>query len=405
MKTFDYRAVDYTGRNSRGTIGSVSAEEASRDLGARGLYIVSIRENTGLFPRLERAWRASQVRQADILAFAQSLSVMIDAGIPILACLDDLIASATNPSFVPVLRDLRQRIERGSSVSRALEAHGMLFPEIVKTLTAVGEETGSLVESLREAAEHLKRMQTLKGAVRKALMYPIFALAATLGALSFWLIFVIPSMGGTLKSLGVELPPLTRALIEASRLTQAHWKLYLSSLALVFLTLYLLKKQRRIRFFLDRALIKTPIIEVIAFNRLMVTFSEQFKILFGAGINIGRIFDLIIPSLENEYFGVHMRRIKDEILSGRGISDAFERHHILPALALSKIRMGETTGTLDKQFEFLAKYHSKKLDDAIDNLGKIIEPLVMVVIGGLFAIIIMGLLLPIYDLVSKVGKS
>ena len=167
----------------------------------------------------------------------------------------------------------------------------------------------------------------------------------------------------------------------------------------------MLGKHPRIRYLLDRTLIKTPLIEVIAYNSLLVTFSEQFRILTAAGINIGRLFDLLIPSLGNAYFGVHLRKIKESILNGARISDSFEQHNILPALALSKIRMGENTGTLDKQFEFLAKYYTRKLDDAIDNLGKIIEPLVMVVIGGLFAVIIMGLLLPIYDLVSKVGKA
>jgi type II secretory pathway component PulF len=148
-----------------------------------------------------------------------------------------------------------------------------------------------------------------------------------------------------------------------------------------------------------------PLLKVIVFNKLLAVFCEQFRMLINAGITMGRTFDLIMPSLENEYFTVHLCTIKENILNGSRISDAFEQENILPPLAVGKIRIGETTGTLDNQFGFLAKYYSKKLDDTIDNLGKIIEPLVMVVIGGLFAIIIMGLLLPIYDLVSKVGKT
>jgi general secretion pathway protein F/type IV pilus assembly protein PilC len=171
------------------------------------------------------------------------------------------------------------------------------------------------------------------------------------------------------------------------------------------LAFYLLCLNSKVKYLRDLALIKMPVVKVVVFNKLLATFSEQFRMLIAAGINVGRIFDLLIPSLDNEYFGSNLRIIREKILDGGRISDSFEQHHILPALVLSKIRVGETTGTLDNQFEFLAKYYTKKLDDTIDNLGKIIEPLVMVVIGGLFAIIIMGLLAPVYDLVSKVGKA
>ncbi|MEI6209345.1 MAG: type II secretion system F family protein [Desulfuromonadales bacterium] len=405
MNTYSYQAVDYSGQTVKGRIESTTVDAASRDLDAKGLYILSIHESTSYFSRFNGPWRAFQVRQSDIVEFSQSLSVMLDAGMPIIGCLDDIISSTPNPAFVPVLQDLRQRLLSGSSVSQALEAHGALFPEILRTLAAVGEETGTLVANLREASEHLLRMQKLKDGVKKALMYPLFAFMATIGALVFWLIFVIPNLSVTLKSMGVKLPLLTLGLIATSAWFQAHWKLLLLFVGLVPPLYFALCTNSRIRYLRDLALIKLPILKVILYNRLLATFSEQFKMMIAAGINIGRLFDLLIPSLGNEYFGANMRTVKDKILNGGRISDSFEQQNILPALVLSKIRLGETTGTLDNQFEFLAKYYTKKLDDTIDNLGKIIEPLVMVVIGGLFAIIIMGLLLPIYDLVSKVGKT
>jgi general secretion pathway protein F/type IV pilus assembly protein PilC len=405
MKNYAYQAVDYSGQTIKGSIESATEEEASRALGEKGLYVVSIQEGNSYVSRFKGPMMAFQVRQADIVEFAQSLSVMIDAGMPILVCMDDLISSASNPAFRPVLQDLRQRLLRGSSISQALEAHGTLFPVILKTLVAVGEEAGTLVACLRDASEHLMREEKLKTGVKKALMYPAFALVATLGALAFWMIFVIPSLTSTLKNLGVKLPMLTIILIETSALFHAHWKLLILIVVMVPLIVYVLCLNSRVRYLRDLALIKIPVVKVIVFNKLLATFSEQFKMLIAAGINMRKIFDLLIPALGNEYFAVNLQTVKENILNGGRIADSFEQQKILPALVVSKIRIGETTGTLDNQFEFLAKYYTKKLDDTIDNLGKIIEPLVMVVIGGLFAIIIMGLLLPIYDLVSKVGKS
>ncbi len=405
MKNYAYQAVDYSGQTIKGSIESPTAEAASRELGEKGLYIVAIHESTNPLARFKSPLQAFQVGQDDVVEFAQSLSVMLDAGMSIIVCLDDIIASTPNPAFKNVLKDIRQRLMRGSSISQALEAHGKIFPEILKTLVAVGEEAGTLVESLKEASDHLMRMQKLKSGVKKALMYPAFALVATLGALFFWMVFVIPSLTSTLKGMGVKLPALTLFLIASSNFFQLHWKLMLMGMFLTPVAFYLLCMNSRVRYLRDLALIKMPFVKIVVYNKLLATFSEQFRMLVAAGINIGRIFDLLIPSLENEYFGSNLRVIKAKILDGGRISESFEQHHILPALVLSKIRIGETTGTLDNQFDFLAKYYTKKLDDIIDNLGKIIEPLVMVVIGGLFAIIIMGLLLPIYDLVSKVGKA
>ena len=405
MRSFRYQAVDYSGRKSRGVRQAATRETALRDLELKGLYVVSMSEGAGRFSRVGLLWRELRIGPADMLEFTRNLSVLLDSGMPMLGSLDDIIASTGNPAFIPVLLDLRLRLEQGSSVSLALEAHGALFPELLRTLVAVGEETGSLAASLREASEHLQRMETLRASVKKALMYPAFAFFATLGALVFWLVFVIPGLSSTLKTMGVGLPLLTRVLIEASALTRAHWRLGILILGLALPALFLIDKLPRVRYLRDLALIKTPLLKLVTFNRLLATFAEQFGILIGAGIGMARIFDLMTPALGNAYFTVQLRAVKESILSGGRISDSFERQGVLPALVLSKIRVGETTGTLDQQFEFLAGYYRKRLDDAVENLGKIIEPVVLVVIGALFALIIMGLLLPIYNLVSKVGRT
>lgn len=405
MKNFSYRATDYSGKAINGSITAETAETAARDLGAKGLYIISLRESTALVALLKRAFLETQIKRSDILEFTGNFSVMLKAGVPIITCLDDIIASTPKASFKPILRDIQQRLESGSSLSTALEAQGKLFPDIVKTLVAVGEETGRLDESLKEATEHLQRMQNLTSAIKKALMYPIFAFIATIGALIFWMLFVIPSMTGTLKGMGVELPALTLLLINSSRLFQEHWKLIPLALVAVPLAVSLASRHGTIRYLRDRTLIKIPLLEVIILNKLLASFAEQFRMLVAAGIPMKRLFDLLVPAMGNEYFRAHILLAKEKVLNGNPIHESLDQQKILPDLVISKIRIGETTGTLDKQLDFLAKYYTKKLDDATENLGKIIEPVVMAVIGGLFALIIMGLLLPIYDLVSKVGKS
>jgi len=235
-------------------------------------------------------------------------------------------------------------------------------------------------------------------------MYPIFAIFTTLSALIFWLAYVLPKLVGTMLGMGVKLPPLTVALITVSALFQAHWGKMLFSLLLMPLIPYFMGKSRRARLLRDRAVIRIPIVRLIVFNRIMASFAEQFSILVAAGIGIERLFSLLLPSLRNEYFAEKLSAAKASVLNGNTISDSLQEQGGFPNLVIRMINIGETSGTLENQLKFLSGYYTKKLNDATESLGKLIEPVVMIVIGGLFAVIIMGLMLPIYELVSKMLK-
>lgn len=405
MSYYDYKALDYSGQVVKGAINAGSMDAASRDISTMGLYLVSIKERDVSRSSLNMSLRHLLINQADIVEFAQSFSVMLSAGIPLLTSLQDIINATENKILKAVLQDVKQSLECGSSLSSALEAQGKVFPDIIKTLVAVGEVTGRLDESLREAAEHLVKMLNLTSSIKKALMYPAFAFTATIGALAFWFVFVIPQLTGTLKGLGVKLPTITIFLISASTFFAHQWKMLIIGCIAAPVVIYALCMVHRVKYFLGLIFLKLPVVKQIVSNKLLATFSEQFRILIAAGVGMEKLFNLLIPAMGNVYFSDKLLKAKEVVMTGKSISEAFKQQEILPNLALSKINVGETTGTLDKQFEFLAKYYSKKLDEASENMGKVIEPLVMAVIGALFAVIIMGLLLPIYDLVSKVGKS
>ena len=404
MSFFNYSAIDPAGQMVKGTIESESAEAATRDVNGKGLYLITLQETSNRMARFLKYFQSFSVSRAEIIEFAQNLSVMLRAGMPILASLEDISSSIGNKSFKMALQDLKQQVERGSSVSAAMEAQGSLFPDILRRLVAVGEETGRFDESLREAADHLLRMQNLASAIKRALMYPAFAIVTTLSALVFWLAFVLPKLTETLKGMGVKLPPLTLFLIGVSNLFHDHWKLLLLVPVILPLAVYFAGRHPRIRYLRDKAYIRIPIVKMIMYNKLVAVFAEQFRILVVAGMTIDRIFDLLIPSLENEYFKVHLLKAKENVLYGNLISDSLKEQNLFPLLVVRMIAIGEASGTLDSQLEFLSGHYTKKLDDATDSLGKLIEPLVMIVVGGLFAVIIMGLMLPIYDLVSKMGK-
>jgi len=401
---YEYSAIGPEGKIVKGTIEAESQEAATTDIKANGLYLVSISVTSNHLAVFMKAFNSLGVSREDIIEFAQNLSVMLKAGMTILVCLEDIASSTSNRALKSAVQDLKREVERGSSLSAAMELQGSFFPDIMKRLMAVGEQTGRMDESLQETSEHLLRVQNLSNAIKRALMYPAFAITTTMSALIFWLAFVLPKLVITMKGMGVKLPPLTIFLISVSNLFQNHWKL-IPLVILVFpLAVFLMGKHPKTRYMRDLALLKIPIVKLITYNKLIASFTEQFRILVVAGMTIDRVFDLMIPSLGNEYFKVHLLKVKEVVLQGNLISNSLKEQNFLPQLAIRMINVGETSGTLDRQLEFLTEHYTKKLDDATESLSKLIEPLVMVVVGGLFAVIIMGLMLPIYDLVSKMGK-
>ncbi len=405
MTSFSYRAVDAAGKQVRGYIDAESPEIATDDLTSRGYYLLSLSSSSGIWAGIRKKLFRQRVKRLEVIELAGNLSVMVGAGIPITMALGDLVDANPNATLQETLAAIKQKIEQGSTFSDAIEVHRDIFPDIFIRLVRVGEETGRFEKSLSDVAEHLQRMEDLASAIKRALIYPSFAIFATGGALVFWMVFVLPKIIGTITGMGVKLPLLTRILMAASEATQRYWYLLPFMVLAVWLLFRLLKKHPRIAYRIDQAKLKLPIYSLIEYNRLLALFAEQMRILIVAGLTVDRTLGIIGEVMHNLVFKQAINDVRDEITYGSTIADALKKHPVFPLLVVRLVAIGETSGSLDNQFSFLSTHYLKKLDDISEKLGKIIEPVVIAVIGILFAVIIMGLLLPVYDLVSSVGKG
>lgn len=405
MSFFSYQAIDIDGQAVKGTIEATTATTAQDDLTRKGLYVVAIAQNSDFSATFGKIFAPRTVHRSDIITFANNLSVMLRAGLPILTSLNDIIATTDNRAMQLTLVGIRQDVEMGSLLSDAIAKHPKIFPDIFLRLVRVGEETGNFEKSLADVSEHLQKMEDLTGAIKRALIYPAFAIVATLGALIFWMVFVLPKIIDTMTGMGVKLPLLTRVLIASSIYTQKYWYLLIIGPVAVTVALRLLKRTSRGRYAIDLTLLKLPIVKLIVYNKLIALFSEQMRILIMSGLTIDKTLDLIASVIGNEVYRRGILKAKETVMYGSLISDAIKVQNLFPTLVIRMINIGETSGTLEEQFHFLADHFGKKLDAISDNLGKIIEPVVIGTIGAMFAIIIMGLMLPVYDLVSQMGKG
>ncbi len=406
MPFFAYKAIDDTGTVVKGFIEESNIEVAYSSITSSGLHILKVRNSSRFLDLYLQKLRSWGIKNKDVIEFASNLSVMLRAGLPLTTSISDIIETMDNKRFRSKLLDIKRSIELGSGFSIALSQHKDVFPEIFVNLIAVGEETGRLDESLSDVAIHLQRMEDLRNAIIRALMYPVFALLGTFGALLFWLIYVLPQMSQLFESMDIELPALTQFLIVTSDYSQSNWYLFFIVPVVTYAVIKMLSQIERTRYYVDAVKLKIPVIKLILHNMLLALFSEQLRILVAAGITIDRAFDIMIKVINHAVFKRALIQTRETILLGSKISEALKEHKTLfPNLVIRMISIGESTGNLNEQLNYLSEYFLKKLDDISEKLGKLIEPIIIVVIGSIFVIIILGLLSPIYDLVAGISNK
>ena len=402
MNLYSYKAITANGEVIRGMVEADSDEAAGTLLAARDLYLLHVRRTGRLVARLQTGYQARGIKRRDIIEFTSSLAVMIKGGVPILNALDDIASTVNNKYLRSVISDVRQTIEMGSTFTDALRNHRAVFPDVMIRLVMVGEETGRFEESLSNVAKHLQKIQDLADTVKRAMVYPIFAILTTGGALVFWLAYVLPKIMQVIVNLNVPMPWLTRTLHQMSMFTEKYWYLLVLTPALPVIAVQLMKLDPRTRFLWDRIKIKLPVVKLLIYNKLLAHFCEQMRILIMAGIPIDRTLDVVAEVMGSEPFKRAILQAKEDIIAGSRIAEALRLHTLFPPLIIRMVDIGETSGSLEEQFGFLAEQYFKRVDDVSDKLGKMIEPIVLIVIGLMLGVMIVGVLLPVYDIFSKI---
>jgi type II secretory pathway component PulF len=398
---FSYKAIDINGLMINGNVDAESIDDARSNLTSGGLSVISVRKARKLLSALNAGSTSGRVKRRDIVELVRNMGMTLKAGITILDALEDVGETADNKTLKIAIYDIRERITSGSTMSDAFNAHSRIFTDILTRMIRIGEETGRVELSLLDVADHLQRIEDLTDMVKRALMYPVFVLFTTGGALLFWLIYVMPKLLTVIKEMGVKLPLITRLMFIVSDVFQKSWYLFPVAAAALIVGLKVAKRREGLRYYLDMAKLKTPILKLFVHNKYLASFAEQMKIMTSAGITIDRSLVIVSNSVGSEVFRRAIMSVKERISAGGRISEAIKEHNIFPRMVVRMVDVGEVSGNLADQFAFLSSFYFKKLDDVTEKLGKMIEPIMMTIVGVIFALMIMGILLPVYDLVSK----
>ena len=403
MTSYTYKAIGLDGALMTGMVEAEDLRAVYDDLAARNLKVLVVRK-AGNLAKVSQYVASRQVRRLDVIECARNLSVMLMAGIPLLSAIEDSVEGTDNKSLKSALSDVRKEIELGMNLSDSLERHKGVFPDVFIRLARVGESTGRLDKSLADVAEHLQRVEDLSQAIKRSLFYPIFAIVTTMAAMIFWFVYVLPKIMGVIQDMGIPLPFITRALMAVSTAISSYWYVIIGLLVVLVVVIQVCRTREGTRYYLDLVQIKLPIVKLIVYNKLLALFAEQMRILIVAGLTIDRTLEIVESVIGNLVFKRALRAVRESVLLGSRVSGALREHKIFPPMVIRMVGVGETSGNLDTQFSFLSGYYVKRLDDVSAKLGKMIEPILLSIVGLLFIFILMAVLLPVYELVSNVGK-
>ncbi len=404
MNYYFYKAVNVDGSLIDGIVEAENQAAVYEDLTAKSLRVLAVKKASRMAARIRQHFVSRHVKRVDIIECIRNLSVMLTAGIPLLSALEDSIEATDNKSLKSALTDAKKEIELGLNFSDALSRQKGISPDILIRLVKVGESTGRLDKSLTDVADHLQRIEDLSQAIKRSLFYPVFAIVTTTGAMIFWFVYVLPKIMNVIQEMGVELPFITRVLMAVSNAISTYWYVILGIAVICIIGIQIMRTREKTRYYYDRMLLKLPIVKLIVYNKLLALFAEQMRILIVAGLTIDRTLDIVAGVVDNLVFRRAIVAVRESVLLGGRISDTLKEHKIFPPMVTRMVNAGEKSGNLDTQFSFLSGYYIKRLDDISSKLGKMIEPILLSIVGLVFILILMAVLMPVYELVSKVGK-
>lgn len=398
MPSFNYKAVDPLGRPAMGQIDALNEVDLEIRLARMSLDLITFRtakKTTYLFNR-------NQVSNQDLVMFCFQLEQLTSAGVPLLDCLHDLRESNPNPYFQKILGAVSAEVEGGKMLSQALAEHPRVFNEIFVSLIEAGEQTGQLPVVFNNLFNTIRWQDELRSQTKKLLAYPAFVAVVVLSAVAFLMTYLVPQMVSFLRNMGQDLPLNTKILIAVSDAFVHYWWLIIGLPIIIFIGLALLiqaKPMMRYRF--DMIKLTLPVTGPILHKIIMARFARYFALMYQTGIPILDAIKICEKIVGNRVIADALSRAHAQINAGDTMSESFRNAGLFPSLVVRMIRVGESTGALDKSLLNISYFYDRDVNDAMQKMLKMIEPALTVLLGAILGFIMFSVLGPVYDSFSK----
>lgn len=346
----------------------------------------------------------SAISTKDIAFFSRQMATMMKSGVPIVSSLEIIGSGHKNPRMRKMVESIRTDIEGGSSLHEAISKHPVQFDELYRNLVRAGEGAGVLETVLDTVANYKENIEALKGKIKKALFYPTMVIAVALIVSAILLIFVVPQFEDVFKSFGADLPAFTQLIVGASRFMVAWWWLILGViLAAIAGFIFAYKRSPSMQHGMDRFILKVPVIGQIMHNSSIARFARTTAVTFKAGVPLVEALGIVAGATGNKVYEEAVLRMRDDVSVGYPVNMAMKQVNIFPHMVVQMTAIGEEAGALDTMLFKVAEYFEQEVNNAVDALSSLLEPMIMVFIGVVVGGMVVGMYLPIFKLASVVG--
>jgi len=390
--TFLWFGVNHKGLKVQGERKAINASLLRIYLRREGIKASSIRKKP-------QALFKPRITSLDIAQFSRQLTIMLEAGLPIVQALGLIAKGNDNTSVYALIDQIKIDVEGGSSLAKSLQKHPKYFDELFVSLVAAGEQAGTLEHMLHELANYQEKIQSLKAKVKQAMLYPILVIFATGVILSLMLIFVIPQFELIFSNFNAQLPAFTQLLIDLSTWLQtAWWKFLLLMIALSYFFMWAKARFISLQRLLNQILLKLPIIGKIVKLSAISRFSRTLSIMFAAGVPLVEAMESVAGSTGNILYKETTLQIQQDIAQGLQLFTAMQNTQLFPNMVIQMTKIGEESGRIEDMLERIAAYYEEQVDNLSTSLVKQIEPFIMLVIGLIVGAFVIAMYLPIFTL-------
>lgn len=403
MAKFQYKAKNISGKIIEGIYEAPTKQNVVDMIRQKSFYLIEIKE---LAERkdIKELDLFAKVTVKDLTIFCKQFASILKAGVPLIQTLMMLGQQTENPLLQNMIRKISDDIQKGSTLSAAMQIHNKYFPPILIHMVRAGEVSGTLENSLEVMAVHFEKSYKLKQKVKSAMIYPVVVSVVAVAVVILLLVFVVPTFSGIFDNAGAELPGVTKALLALSDFLRNSWFVLIIIVAIIFIGYKMYASNDSGRLEIDRIKLRIPLLGDVLSKSIAASFARTMSTLMGTGVGITEALNITANVVNNSYAHEKMGVIERQVNEGKGLYQPASDSQLFPAMLNNMIMLGEESGNLEEMLGKTAVFYEEEVDEATKRLTTMLEPLIVVFLGGVVAFIVIAIMLPMFEMSNIIAN-
>ncbi|MEN8801724.1 MAG: type II secretion system F family protein [Thiogranum sp.] len=399
QNVFTWEGTDKKGKKVKGETNAANPSVVKADLRRQGIKPLKVSKKSALFANAKK----KKILAKDIAVFMRQLATMMSAGVPLVQSFEIIGRGHENPSMQELVLTIKAEVESGSTLANALGKHPLYFDELVCNLVVAGEQAGILEGLLDKIATYKEKTEALKAKIKKALTYPIAVIIVAFVVTAILLIFVVPTFQELFEGFGADLPAFTQMVVNLSEWMQANWWIaLLAVVGIVYGFSQAKKRSPRFAHALDRIMLKVPIVGEILTKAIIARYARTLSTMFAAGVPLVEAMESVAGAAGNALYSEGILQMRDNVATGQQLQLSMTQTGLFPNMVVQMVAIGEESGSLDSMLAKVADFYEQEVDDMVDNLSSLLEPLIMAILGILVGGLVVAMYLPIFKMGSVI---